>query len=266
MAALRVKTGPNKGNLFDLMDSPLTVGREESQVIQILDQGVSRAHAEIFHLGEACFVRDLNSTNGTWVNNVRITEESLRTGDEILIGATVLVFEDPDATVTETTGKEPQSRNLVLISRLDHILRTERDLQTAYEKAVEVITGAIGANQGYLFWIDPGDKLAPRVSVDGEDDSAGRKASRTIMNRVRKSALPLLTADAAIDERFSLSESVILKKIKSVICAPLLVGDKVGGLLYFHSAKAGHAFTTEDFDLVTAASLQIALATARPKA
>ena len=163
MAALRVKTGPNKGNLFDLMDSPLTVGREESQVIQILDQGVSRAHAEIFHLGEACFVRDLNSTNGTWVNNVRITEESLRTGDEILIGATVLVFEDPDATVTETTGKEPQSRNLVLISRLDHILRTERDLQTAYEKAVEVITGAIGANQGYLFWIDPGDKLAPRA-------------------------------------------------------------------------------------------------------
>ena len=78
MATIRVRTGPNKGRLYDIQDTPLTVGREENQVIQILDQGVSRAHAEIFRLGEMCFIRDLNFTNGTFVNDVELSEESLR--------------------------------------------------------------------------------------------------------------------------------------------------------------------------------------------
>ena len=89
MANIRVKTGPNKGKTYDIQESPLTVGREENQVIQILDQGVSRAHAEIFRLGEMCFVRDLNSTNGTYVNDVargRITRTALRDGDVVIVG------------------------------------------------------------------------------------------------------------------------------------------------------------------------------------
>src|SRR5438132_14414397 len=94
MATIRVKTGPNKGKIYDIQDSPLTVGREENQVIQILDQGVSRAHAEIFRLGEMCFVRDLNSTNGTYVNDVKISEEPLRAGDELLIRNTIPLSED----------------------------------------------------------------------------------------------------------------------------------------------------------------------------
>ena len=94
MAYIRIKTGPNKGKQFDIRDAPITVGREDSQTIQILDQGVSRTHAEIFHLGEMCFVRDLNSTNGTFVNDVKVTEESLKAGDELLIGTTILAFMD----------------------------------------------------------------------------------------------------------------------------------------------------------------------------
>src|SRR5688572_32653396 len=94
MATIRVKTGPNKGKLYDIQDSPLTVGREDNQVIQILDQGVSRTHAEIFRLGGLCFVRDLNSTNGTFVNNIKVTEKALKPGDEMLIGRTIQAFED----------------------------------------------------------------------------------------------------------------------------------------------------------------------------
>src|SRR6185295_3589581 len=142
MATIRVKTGPNKGKNYDLADTPLTVGREDNQVIQILDQGVSRAHAEIFRLGEMCFIRDLNSTNGTFVNDVKITEESLKAGDEMLIGTTILLFEDNarvasgqgvefegeenakietttvelkvDTKGTRAIGREVQSRNLTL--------------------------------------------------------------------------------------------------------------------------------------------------------
>jgi putative nucleotidyltransferase with HDIG domain len=72
----------------------------------------------------------------------------------------------------------------------------------------------------------------------------------------------LLTSDATLDERFSLSESVILRKIKSVICAPVHVGERVESLLYFHSSKVDHALTTEDLELVTSVALQLSMAMA----
>jgi HD-GYP domain-containing protein (c-di-GMP phosphodiesterase class II) len=292
MATIRVKTGPNKGKLYDIPDTPLTVGREENQVIQILDQGVSRAHAEIFRLGEMCFVRDLNSTNGTYVNDVKISEESLKAGDEMLIGTTILVFEDQapsrskgagvefegeenakietttvelkvDTKGTRAIGKEVQSRNLTLISQIGRILRGERDFQVAQEKTVEILCQAIGANQGFMFSIEPGtEKVVPRIVVETDDSGVDRKVSRTIVNRVKTSGLPLLTSDATLDERFNLSESVILKKIKSVICAPVQAGERVEGLLYFHSSKVDHALTTEDLELVTSVALQVSMAAA----
>src|SRR5882672_6372638 len=292
MATIRVKTGPNKGKNYDIQDTPLTVGREENQIIQILDQGVSRAHAEIFRLGEMCFIRDLNSTNGTFVNDVKVTEESLRAGDEMLIGTTVLIFEDQvplkvsgqgvefegeenakietttvelkvDTRGTRAIGKEVQSRNLTLISQAGRILRGERELQAAQEKTVEILCAAIGANQGFLFAIEPGtEKIQPRIVVENEDSGPDRKVSRTIINRVKTSGLPLLTSDATLDERFSLSESVILRKIKSVICAPVHVGERVDGLLYFHSSKMDHALTTEDLELVTSVALQLSMSMA----
>jgi HD-GYP domain-containing protein (c-di-GMP phosphodiesterase class II)/pSer/pThr/pTyr-binding forkhead associated (FHA) protein len=292
MATIRVKTGPNKGKNYDLQGTPLTVGREDNQVIQILDQGVSRAHAEIFRLGEMCFIRDLNSTNGTFVNDVKISEESLKAGDEMLIGTTILLFEDlapgmtkgdgvefegeENAKIESTTvelkvdtkgtraiGREVQSRNLTLISQAGRILRTERDVQAAQERTVEILCAAIGANQGFLFSIEPGtEKIVPRVVIESEDSGQDRKVSRTIVNRVKTSGLPLLTSDAALDERFSLSESVILRKIKSVICAPVHVGERVDGLLYFHSSKVDHALTTEDLELVTSVALQLSMAMA----
>jgi pSer/pThr/pTyr-binding forkhead associated (FHA) protein len=77
MATLRAETGPNKGKMFEIGLQAVTLGRDESQTVQILDQGVSRAHAEIFRMGDLCFIRDLGSTNGTFVNGVRVSEEIL---------------------------------------------------------------------------------------------------------------------------------------------------------------------------------------------
>src|SRR3990167_9537950 len=94
MPYIRVKTGPNKGKIFEVKDAVITIGRDDNQTIQILDQGVSRQHSEIFRIGEMCFIRDLHSTNGTFVNDQRVTEELLRSGDQVLIGSTLLVFED----------------------------------------------------------------------------------------------------------------------------------------------------------------------------
>src|SRR5204862_1841421 len=136
--------------------------------------------------------------NGTYVNDVKVSEESLKAGDEMLIGTTILVFEDlapgrlkgegvvfegeenakietttvelkVDTKGTRAIGREVQSRNLTLISQAGRILRSERDLAAAQEKTVEILIAAIGANQGFLFSIEPGtEKIIPRTVVENE--------------------------------------------------------------------------------------------------
>jgi hypothetical protein len=296
LAYIRVKTGPNKGKTYEISDAPITIGREETQTIQILDQGVSRGHAEVFRLGEMCFVRDLNSTNGTYVNDIKILEESLKAGDEMLIGTTLLTFEEQapnrgragagpgvifegedggrfESTTVElkvdergggpakAVGQEVTSRNITLISQIGRILRGESDPQAAVEKTLEIVSLAIGANQGFLFGVDDSGTVVPRAVAETDDAGADKKVSRTIVNRVRGTGMPLLTTDATLDGRFALSESIILKKIKSVICAPILVEDRVDGLLYFHSNKVDQTLTVEDLELVTSIALQLTMAT-----
>lgn len=295
VAHIRVKTGQNKGKLFPISDAALTIGREENQVIQILDQGVSRAHAQIFHIGEMCFVRDNGSTNGTFVNDVKISEESLKAGDELLIGTTILVFEDPGPgddqasvefegeegakfptttielkvdtpsgkTLEKVLGKEVESRNLTLISQVGRILRGERKQEAAFGRIVELVSKVTGADHGFFFLIDrEGGRLTPRAVVDRDDTSAETKVSRTIVGRVQKSLMPLLTSDASLDDRFSPAESIMLKKIRSVICVPVLVEERLEGILYFHSNRTDHALSVEDLELTTSVALQLSMAIA----
>ncbi len=292
MAFIRIKTGPNKGKVFEIRDNVITIGRDESQTIQVLDQGVSRAHAEIFRLGEMCFVRDLNSTNGTYVNNVKVTEESLKHSDELLIGTTICAFEDkPGAPPTdvdleapsldndpriETTtveikvdktrkveaalGREITSRNLTVIHDVSKILSSGKDLTASLRSALERVSTAVGSDHGYLFLLDRATgRLVQRAAVE-QGDIGAEKMSRTIVKRIMSTGMPLLTTDATLDDRFMLSESVVLKKIKSVCAAPVMMGDHTEGLLYFHAAKLNTSLRVEDLELVSAAGLQISMA------
>ena len=70
MPILRVKHGPQKGLEIELNQDNLIIGRDELPGgLQILDQGSSRGHAEVFRIGEVYFIRDLGSRNGTLVND-----------------------------------------------------------------------------------------------------------------------------------------------------------------------------------------------------
>lgn len=93
MPAIRVETGPFAGQAFVIGPERITIGRDERATIRIEDAGVSREHAEIFRLGEMCFVKDLGSRNGTWVRGRPAAEDLLQDGDRIQVGTTILVFE-----------------------------------------------------------------------------------------------------------------------------------------------------------------------------
>ena len=82
------------GQTYTITSSTATIGRENVQDGVVLsDPNVSRRHAEIFLLGGNWNVRDLNSTNGTLVNDIDVTEARLHNGDVLTIGLTNLEFQ-----------------------------------------------------------------------------------------------------------------------------------------------------------------------------
>ena len=69
------------------------IGRSDEGEIVLLDPSVSRAHAVIEIVRGAAVVRDLDSTNGTFVNGRRVTSRSLKSGDELRFGNTRMLLE-----------------------------------------------------------------------------------------------------------------------------------------------------------------------------
>src|SRR4051812_8924832 len=89
---LRVLDGADRGRLFEELPTPVTIGREEGNVLQLNDERVSRFHVKIQEDQEKLVLTDLESTNGTKVNGEDIQLRILRYGDVISVGRSVLLF------------------------------------------------------------------------------------------------------------------------------------------------------------------------------
>jgi hypothetical protein len=75
------------GRTFAVGDTPLVIGRSPDVQVVINDANVSREHAEVWRTAEGVAVRDLQSTNGTYVNGHRISAVSLSPRDDVTVGA-----------------------------------------------------------------------------------------------------------------------------------------------------------------------------------
>lgn len=85
-----VIAGPDLGQMFAL-EGKSDIGRGQDASIRLLDTETSRAHARFLNRGGQIAIRDLDSTNGTFVNGQKITETTLEDGDTIQIGTTTIL-------------------------------------------------------------------------------------------------------------------------------------------------------------------------------
>jgi len=92
LITLRVLDGADRGRIFADASTPLTVGREEGNPIQLNDERISRFHLKIQEDNDKIVLTDLQSTNGTKVNGETVQISILRPGDVIALGRTILVF------------------------------------------------------------------------------------------------------------------------------------------------------------------------------
>src|SRR5437588_4474717 len=89
---LRVLDGADRGRSYDDLVTPVTIGREEGNSVQLNDERVSRFHLKIQEDQEKLVLTDLESTNGTKVNGENMQLRILRHGDLIALGRSILLF------------------------------------------------------------------------------------------------------------------------------------------------------------------------------
>ena len=92
MLTLLIIQGPDKGRRFELPDTTTLVGRDSRQ-LPLTDNTVSRRHCELVPDDGEWLVRDIASSNGTFVNGVKVKERLyLKVGDQVRVGRTLMVF------------------------------------------------------------------------------------------------------------------------------------------------------------------------------
>ncbi|MFN0059049.1 MAG: HD domain-containing phosphohydrolase [Planctomycetota bacterium] len=284
MAYLRVLSGDNKNKIYPLDVEKKIVGRD-SEEIPVLDQGVSRRHAEIFRVGEMYLVRDLGSRNGTFVNEQRVDEWVLRVGDRVQVGNTVLVFEDKfareqDSRIISFTNTAEQvgstlsiklpseesalptdgeeHARLRVLYRISRYLGTGEDVDEITAKIASAMAHALDAEHVYLFAFDKDDTGEFRlVAAYDRRPVEGLMVSRSILQRVRDEKRPILSSDAMMDDRFATHHSVMIKNIKSLLCVPLLVMNQPVGAFYATNSKLSEVFSPEDLEFATTVGMLV---------
>jgi serine phosphatase RsbU (regulator of sigma subunit)/pSer/pThr/pTyr-binding forkhead associated (FHA) protein len=236
--------------------SPITIGRAVECEIVVRDRFLSRRHAELLFDDGEWLLRDCGSVNGTVLNGTRIGPKALplQIGDRITFGDTEVLF----------NGSETQSQ-LIRSDASSHATNLAIPLQAAFESdsgraddhsrvlaslAIEFIEDR-SMNDLFDFILDRlMDLLKPsraalalfgadrravadvRVRREDSSDSADLVISRTLLDQVVGERTLVSYVEASTNDRFAKAQSMIAQQIRAAVCAPLVVGDAVLGVLY----------------------------------
>lgn len=341
MASLILSLADDPAIKWTLRDGTMTVGRASSCDIAVQHPSVSRVHARLTMGAAGCRVSDLVSSNGTFVNGIRITGDAdVRDGDAIAFGEVNIKvtappppkpapapapYTDPggrgalDVTLLEQPGtlfwrvdaKEPPNtgirardphrlinllseaaKALMLHGSLNDILGRVVDLAVEHlsaERAVLMLTDASGnltvqvqrpdpktqsaltpATGGLhaadIFAVpDRTSPLAAGVQTD-TPPAAGLQStlpiSRTVAHRVMTERVAFLAEDVAQHDLLNQAQSVIMRRVQSLMCAPLWHEQRVSGVLYVEDGVQ-HKFNAADLEILVSLSNHAAVAIER---
>jgi pSer/pThr/pTyr-binding forkhead associated (FHA) protein len=113
MAKLVILTQGMTGRTHELKVDKTTIGRVEDNLFQIAEPSVSSHHCEVLLRGNEVVIKDLNSTNGTFIDGEKIAESVLKPGHTLRLGQIELRLEDgataPTSAPAAAPAKKPES-------------------------------------------------------------------------------------------------------------------------------------------------------------
>jgi transcriptional regulator with GAF, ATPase, and Fis domain len=286
---LVVLSGPLKDSTIPLSEGEVTIGREASNAVAITDPSVSRKHCVVREQEGKFQVRDLGSRNGTLVNGDATQEQWLKHGDEIAAGDSSFLFlleaenpipgpgrvefEDSQRTA-ETTTLHPRdvvylqpdrllrelpatsqiARNLNALLKISRIVHAIRDLDDLQGQLLDLIFEVVPAGRGAILLADKDtqqfNSLFARTRQTGQAPLV--KVSRTVARQVLEQGIAILGTDVPSCDDLREVESLAASQVRSLLCVPLTVFQRVIGCIYLDNNSLGNRLHEDHLQLVTA--------------
>lgn len=152
---LVVIAGAQVGRTYKLDDETVRIGRASDAEFQLRDTGISRHHARLFtDDDERWWIEDMGSTNGTFVNGLRITKTALQSGDHVKLGRALIHYQHRgDQQALDQDREETAAIQSRLLPNEDTFEKADIKLAALYRPAAHT--------SGDWWWYDwrPGDSL-----------------------------------------------------------------------------------------------------------
>jgi sigma-B regulation protein RsbU (phosphoserine phosphatase) len=246
----------------------ITLGRASDCTIPIKDRFLSRKHAEIVCERGTWYVRDCGSVNGTLVNGVKVVDPvPLRAGDRIALGDSEVVFHSDEATsqlipvdsdshatnlAIKVDEEERGTERTRILNSLAIEFLADRPMSDLFEFILDRVVGLLHPSRAAMALFGPDRTDFENVKLRRQDptQSTDLLISRTLLREVVDGRQVVSYFDTSQDEKLARAQSIIAQNIRSAVCAPLLVGDAVLGVLYIDYTSQRGAVTENDVRLV----------------
>ncbi|MGI5864102.1 MAG: sigma 54-interacting transcriptional regulator [Myxococcales bacterium] len=237
VARLVLLFGPRRGVVRDI-ERRLVIGRSLDADLHLLDDKVSREHCAIEEAAGGHGVRDLGSRNGTYLNGERLERpETLRPGDQIAVGETVLVYEpdfeamrarDGESTLVFTSRPAADARS-ASAGRSELAQAGELALRAAMAGSAEegarllgdALTRALDPAALAVVALGPGGSPKPLLA---RPSGAHLSVSRPLVELALRQGRPLAMAESQVRAEIDARTTRVLRRDCEVLCAPVFSG------------------------------------------
>jgi Nif-specific regulatory protein len=278
-----------QGQEFALEDRT-TIGREPSNQISLNEHWVSRQHCVIEKGEDGFTLADLGSHNGTFVDGVPVKERDLVHGSRIQIADSTFLFltreEEsprrpsgvefdegktahgptvqlrPEDAVYLHPDKIPKAhippatveRDLAALLKIASSITSLQSLEELQQELLERIFETVPAERGAILL---GPEKGGSFQSEFVREKAGEPAepvqvSRTLVEQVQREKAAILSNQLSEDAKLAKSASLLASRAQSVVCLPLMVRDRLTGVLYLDSRDLQARFDENHLELLTA--------------
>ena len=288
-------SGPAEGTTFALTEDEISLGREPSNSISINDHSVSRRHCLFRRENESFKIIDLDSYNGTFVNSLPVGEQALNHGDQISVGSVRFVFllhepeavasgnvielgEDelinpstirlarqdalylkPEAVVANLATDARIARDLNTLLKISTSLSTLRELAQLQRELLESVLETIPAERGAILLVKENSEASYAIDKKSQAQRPIR-ISRSVADKVLSEGAALLCVDRKDDEALRDAASLVAAHVCSLLCVPLVIRERVVGLIYVDTSNPVTVLDEGHLQLLTAVGALAAVA------
>jgi len=293
MAKLLVKD--EQGERVAVLKGTVTIGRHPSNTIRLAGTVISKYHALIREENHAFIYEDLNSSNGSYHHELRVKKHELHDGDVIKIGVITLTFKKasmgdlsslinmdkfdpqqaqfqeridvgqavrflPEREVRDASILRQDYEKLRMGQELLESIGSEQDfmklLNTLTAKLVEMFV----ADRAVILLVNTKGEFEPKSVYNLNKKEEKISVSRTVLREVQTTKSAVLLSDQGHQGEMAQSESLALMGIQSVMCSPIIQGDKVIGAVQLDLRKGQGSFEKKDLQLLGGIVSYVAMA------